>query len=127
MAIPMGSERGFAQVIAAVLMLFGVWPLLNDQSPRLLLLGAGVVFLVLGYLAPKALAPLNRLWFRLGLALGAVIAPIVMALLFYTTVTPIGLVMRAFGHDALRRRCPVQTKSYWIERDEPVGSMKNQF
>lgn len=125
--IRMGSERGLAQVFAAVFALVGLWPLLHGSEPRLWSLGIAAVILALGYLAPRRLAPLNRLWFRLGMALGAVVAPVVMAFIFFTTVTPVGLVMRAFGHDALRRRRDPEATTYWIERDRPVSSMKDQF
>lgn len=125
--IEMGSERGFALVFAAVFALFGFWPLLEAQGPRLWCLALAVVILALGFLAPSVLAPANRLWFRFGLALGAIVAPLVMALLFYTTVTPVGLIMRAIGHDPLRRRPRPDSKTYWIRRDEPVGPMKYQF
>ena len=125
--VEMGSERGFAQVFAAVFAIFGFWPLLSGELPRLWFLGIAVAILALGFLAPQVLKPFNKLWFRFGLALGAVMAPVVMALLFYTTITPIGLIMRAFGHDALRRKRKPGTESYWIARTEPVGTMKTQF
>lgn len=125
--VEMGSERGFALVFAAVFALFGFWPLLRAEGPRLWCLALAGAILALGFLAPKLLAPANRLWFRFGLALGAIVAPIVMALLFYTTVTPIGLIMRATGHDPLRWRSEPDSKTYWIARNEPVGSMKHQF
>ena len=59
--------------------------------------------------------------------LGSIIAPIVMAFVYIVTVLPIGLIMRLLGIDLLRQKLDKDTKSYWIERDEPIGSMKNQF
>ena len=54
-------------------------------------------------------------------------APIVMALVYFVVVTPTGLIMRLLGHDLLRHKIDRQAESYWIERNETVGSMKNQF
>ncbi len=73
---------------------------------------------------------MNRLWFLFGMALHKVISPLVMGLLFYLTVTPIALIMRAIGKDPLHRQFDPQAKSYWIER-RPAGpapeTMRRQF
>ena len=84
-------------------------------------------FFLLACVAPKLLAIPNKLWFKLGLALGAVVAPVVMALVYFTTVVPIGLIMRLMGKDMLRQKLNKNAKSYWIVRDQPMGSMKDQF
>jgi cellulose synthase/poly-beta-1,6-N-acetylglucosamine synthase-like glycosyltransferase len=88
------------------------------------------VFLAISLFAPKLLAPLNKLWFWFGLALHAVINPIVMALIFVITVIPTGLVLRAFGKDPLRLKRAPLLDSYWIRRNPPgpeTGSMSKQF
>ena len=59
--------------------------------------------------------------------LGAVVAPIVMGVVFFLVVTPIGLVMRIIGKDLLRKRYDKKKETYWIKRDKPVGTMKKQF
>ena len=78
-------------------------------------------------MAPKILSVPNKLWFKLGLALGAVVAPVVMALVYFTTVVPIGLIMRLMGYDMLRQKLDKNAKSYWIVRDLTMGSMREQF
>ena len=79
---------------------------------------------------PVPLAPLNRLWTKLGIFLYKVVSPLVLALLFYGTVTPIALLMRMLGKDLLRQRRDPNAASYWIERI-PAGpapeSMRDQF
>jgi hypothetical protein len=73
---------------------------------------------------------LNRLWLKFGLLLYKVMNPLVLGLLFFVTITPIGLVMRAFGKDFLRMKMDRSAKSYWIDRappGPPPQSMKNQF
>jgi hypothetical protein len=79
---------------------------------------------------PGALKPLNRLWLKFGILLHKVINPIVMALVFFATVLPTGLVMRALGKDLLRLKRQPNANSYWIERRPPgptAESMKDQF
>ena len=125
--VKMGSERGFGIVFGCVFAIVAAWPLASGGDPRLWAAAVSAVFFLLAFAWPSILAPLNRLWFRFGMALGSVMAPIVMALVYFVVVTPTGLVMRLLGHDLLRHTIDRQAESYWIDRNETVGSMKNQF
>jgi len=122
-----GSERNFGLTLAAAFVLVALAPLIKHGHIRLWSVGVAAVFGVLGLFAPKVLEIPNRLWFKLGIFLGGIVAPIVMGLLFLLAVTPTGLIMRLFGKDGLRRKFDKQATSYWIVRDRPLGSMKNQF
>lgn len=126
----MGSERSFGVVFAIVFVIIGTVPLIREGELRLWSLLAAAIFLGLGLLAPRVLRPLNILWFRFGLLLGRIIAPIVISLLFFIAVTPTALVMRLLRKDLLSLKIDQKAKSYWIDRsktDNPMGSMKNQF
>jgi len=85
------------------------------------------MFLFIAHVTPRILDIPNKLWFRLGIFLGAIVSPIIMAVVYFLTVLPTGLVMRLLGKDLLRQSFDKNTESYWIERTEPMGSMKNQF
>jgi predicted membrane metal-binding protein len=125
-----GSERGFAIVFAVVFVLVGLWPLLSGGPVRAWALLIAAAFLLAGFAAPRILAPLNRLWFRFGMALGRIVSPIVMGILFFGTVMPTGLLMRLFRKDLLRLRFDPAAESYWIPRDPPgpsAESLKQQF
>ncbi len=122
-----GSEKSFGIVFAVVFLLISLYPLVDNKDVHLWSLIISLIFFLLAYLAPKVLSIPNKLWFKLGMALGAVVAPVVMALVYFTTVVPIGLIMRLMGKDLLRQKLDKNTKSYWIERNEPMGSMKDQF
>ena len=125
-----GSNCVFGLTFAGVFFLLALWPWLrHGELPRWWSLVFSLAFLVLALFAENRLATLNRLWLKLGLALQAVVAPIVMGLLFFVGVTPLGLAMRAAGKDILglaRNDEP----SYWRPRVPPgpaAKSMKNQF
>lgn len=125
-----GSERSFGLVMGLALGAIGLLPLLRGDRPRWWSLGLAGALLGAAVVFPPILAPLNRLWHRLGRALHAVVSPVVMALLFYTTVTPIGLLMRALGKDLLRLRLDPDAPTYWIERHPPgpsADTMPRQF
>ena len=126
----MGSERNFGLVFAAVFAIISLWPLLSAEKARLWLLAIAAIFLAAAFVAPHTLAPLNRLWYRIGILLGKVVTPLVLGVLWFAVVTPVGLLMRLFGKDPLRLKREPAAKSYWIERSPPgpiAGSLKNQF
>ena len=128
--VPVGSDRSFGLVFAAVFVLVGAGPLIHGNEPRLWALGAAAAFLAAALLVPRALRPLNLLWFRFGLVLHHVVTPVVMGLLFFLVVTPVGLLMRLSGKDPLRLKRDPQAASYWIHRQPPgptPDSMRNQF
>ncbi len=116
--------------MAAFFAVVTIWPLVHGEPLRWWTLCAAVVFVLLALLWTAPLAPLNKMWVKLGALLYRIVSPIVMALLFYLTVTPLALLMRALGKDPLRLRRDPNAASYWIERT-PAGptpeSMKNQF
>ena len=124
------SNRAFGLVFAALFAIIGFWPLLDAAAPRIWALAIAGAFLLVACFRPTLLRPLNRLWMRFGLLLHRVVNPLIMGLIFYTTVTPIGLVMRVLGKDPLGLRFSKEQKSYWIARQPPgpaPDSMRHQF
>jgi hypothetical protein len=86
--------------------------------------------MLLALIMPKVLAPLNRVWFRLGLLLHKIMTPLIMGVLFYLTITPIGLLMRILGKRPLDLDFDDRAASYWVHRSSPApapDSMKRQF
>ena len=127
--VRIGSDRGFGLVFAVIFAIVALWPLFGDGGLRIWALAFAIVFLLVALIRPASLRPLNLLWFRFGLLLGRVVAPVVMAVLFLVAVIPTALVMRVLGKDPLRLHFDPDAESYWIPRGDaqPVGSMKNQF
>lgn len=124
------SDRSFGIVFTIFFAIVGLLPLLGSHPVRIWALVVSSVFLLLALLAPKSLAPLNKLWTKLGALLHRVVSPIALGVLFFLVVTPTGLFMRLFGKDPLRLRLDPSAKSYWIERAPPgpdAESLKNQF
>lgn len=124
------SDRSFGLTFAAVFGLLAAWKWWTVSWFWPWSLGIAVVFGAIGLVAPSILAPLNRLWTKLGLLLFKFVSPVMMGLLFITTIVPIGLLMRAFGKDPLRLALDKKASSYWIVRTPPgppPAGMKNQF
>ena len=121
------SEKSFGVVFSIVFLIVALYPLINSEGLRIWALVASIIFFLLAFLAPKILVLPNKLWFKFGLLIGSIVAPIVMAFVYFVTVLPTGLIMRLLGKDLLKQKLDKNTKSYWIKRSEPMGSMKNQF
>jgi hypothetical protein len=124
------SDRSFGLVFAGVLTLLAAHNAWHHRALWPLWLALAAVFLVLALVRPQVLAPLNRIWTRLGLLLGRVMSPVVLGLMYFVIVTPIGVLMRWVGQDPLRLRGDPGAHSYWIVRDPPgpAGeSMRDQF
>ena len=121
------SQKSFGVVFSIVFLIVALYPLINSESLRIWALVVSIIFFLLAFLAPKILVLPNKLWFKFGLLVGSIVAPIVMTLIYFVTVLPTGLIMRLLGKDLLKQKLDKNAKSYWIERKEPMGSMKNQF
>ncbi|MDC3102032.1 SxtJ family membrane protein [Candidatus Pelagibacter sp.] len=124
--IKISSNRSFGIVFFIVFLLIGIYPLLINDHVRIWSLIISIVFLILGLLNSKILLPLNKIWFKFGILLGKIISPLIMGLIFFAVVTPIGLLMRLLNKDLLNLKFN-KSKSYWIEKSEPKSKMKNQF
>mgnify|MGYP001389127670 FL=1 len=124
--IKISSNRSFGVVFFVVFLLIAFYPLLNNNEIRLWSLIVSVLFLILGILNSKILSPLNKIWFKFGLLLGKIISPIIMGVIFFLVVTPIGFIMKLLGKDLINLKFNNE-KSYWIQKSGPKSKMKNQF
>ncbi len=121
------SNRSFGILFFLVFLGFGLWPLTKEMSPNIYLIIISAIFLILGLLNSKLLSPLNNLWIKFGEILGKVIAPIVMAVVYFLILTPISLLVRLFGKDLIEMKFNNNVKSYWIKRKKHLGTMDKQF
>ena len=124
--IKISSNRSFGIVFFLVFLIVTLYPLINGQNIRFWSLIISLIFLILGVLNSKILTPLNKIWFKFGLFLGRIVSPIVMGIIFFFVVTPIGLFMKLINKDLLNLKFS-DKKSYWLEKNEPKSKMKNQF
>ena len=121
------SNKSFGLLFFVVFLIIGLWPLKNGQSLNFYFITASLVFLILGLLNSKLLSPLNKSWIKLGEILGIIIAPIVMALVYFVILTPVSIIVRVFGKDLLGLKFLKEKETYWIKRKKALSSMKKQF
>lgn len=124
------SDRSFGMVFAGVFALIAAYVWWHHGASWPYLLAVAAVFAVLGLVAPRVLGPLNRGWMRVGLLIGKVMNPVILGIMFFGVMLPIGLLMRWRGKDLLRLKLDPAAPSYWIERQPPGPSpetMRNQY
>ncbi len=124
--VKISSNRSFGIVFFIVFLIIALYPLLNSEGIRVWSIIISLIFLILGLINSKILNPLNKLWFKFGILLGRIISPLVMGVIFFLVVTPIGILMKILKKDLLNLNYN-NNKSYWIEKNEPKSKMKNQF
>jgi cytochrome c oxidase subunit IV len=124
------SDRGFGFVFAAFFTMVALVRWWKEHGGAGWFAAAAFLMLVIGLVRPSLLAPFNRVWTRLALVLSKIMNPVIMGILFFLVVAPIGLLMQVFKKRPLALGFDPAAKSYWIERHPPgplPGSMKNQF
>ena len=124
--IKISSNRSFGIVFFIVFLVIAFYPLTYSGELRVWSVMISLIFLFLGLLNSKILTPLNKLWFKFGIFLSKIISPLIMGIIFFLVVTPIGLLMRLLGKDVLNLKYN-NNKSYWIEKTGQKSKMKNQF
>jgi len=120
------SNRSFGILFCIVFAVIAAWPVMNQGQLRIWPIPISFIFLVLGLINSKLLTPLNLAWIKFGELLGRIVAPVVMAAVYFIIITPIGLFMRLIGKDLLNKKFS-KNNSYWIKREKNIGSMKRQF
>ncbi len=121
------QNRSFGLLFFIVFLVIALWPLTKKGEINLYLISIALIFLVLGLLNSKILSPFNKAWIKLGEILGRIIAPIVMAIVYFLILTPISLLVRLFGKDLIGMKFSNDIKSYWVKRKKNLGSMDKQF
>src|SRR5262245_65253995 len=120
--IKRASDRSFGFVFAAVFAIVAFWPLMTGSGPQLGALALAAIFLMIAVVRPPLIAPLNWLWFKVGVVLHHVVTPIVMGVIFVLGVLPTALIKGTRRSDALRLDPRRRGKSNWVVRTPPGPS-----
>ncbi len=128
--VPRASERSFGILFAVVFAVISLWPLFGGNDPYWWAGLIAALFMLAAFVAPRLLRPLNSAWLALGAVLHRIVSPLVLGLVYVTTVIPTGLFLRMTGRDPLRLKMDRNAPTYWQDRDPPgpaPGSLNNQF
>ena len=121
------SNRSFGLLFFFVFIGLGLWPITKGENLNIYLVLISIFFLFFGILNSKILTPFNNIWMKFGEVLGIVIAPIVIAVVYFIILTPISLIVRLSGKDLLGLKFNKSKSTYWIKRIKHLNPMRKQF
>ncbi|MBS0183829.1 MAG: hypothetical protein JSS39_15675 [Nitrospira sp.] len=121
--------RQFGFLVGGVFAVIGLWPVVfRSESPRLWAMMLGSLLIALGAIAPQSLKQVYSGWMKLGHILGSINTRIILGIIYYLLITPMGLVMRLMGKDPMHRTMAQGMDTYRIVRTpRPRDHMRNQF
>ena len=125
--IKKNQNKQFGLLLSFVIFVFLTIQFYNTNNLNIYISILGVFILIMTFLKPNYLKPLTVLWIKFGVLLGSVVAPIVMAIIFFGVMTPIGIILKLFGKDLLKLKKTKNKKSFWIKVTKEVSTMERQF
>ena len=119
------NNVSFGMLFFIFFLIIGLYPLISNEPIRIWSIIVSSVFLIITIIKPNLFIFLNKLWIKFGISLGKIISPIVMGLVFFFVVTPIGILLKILKKDIMGSKRGAS--SYWINREDKLQSMKKQF
>lgn len=122
--------RQFGITIGIIMGMFSIWLTWLGEKEFLYLSIVSVFFIFFAFFLPTLLKPFHKVWMTFAILMSWLITSIIMIVLFYLLVTPIGLLAKLCGRDFLNRRFDKDVKTYWIPREivkRNKKSYENQF
>jgi hypothetical protein len=123
------SDKSFGLLVAFILFLLSIYFIYSDSSYLTHTSSLTALAILISLTIPKLFAPLNFIWFKLGLLLSRIVNPVVLGMMYFILITPLALILRLFGRDELRLYNK-QGSSKWIIRDQQEidpKSFRNQY
>ncbi len=120
------KNKSFGILLFFFFIIISLWPLFSKNEIRIWSLVTALIFLMLAILNPKLLSPFTKLWIKLGELIGKFISPIIIGIIYFLVLTPIGLLMKMFKKDLLNLKFS-KNQTYWIRRKTKLNSMDKQY
>ena len=115
------TVRKFGFTVGTVLLLVGIVLYLIGKSSSVVFGGIGVLLILLGLILPNLLKPLNKIWMTLAVILGWFMSRVILFILYFVIITPIGIFLKLIGKDFLRLKIDKSSKSYWETREKKIA------
>jgi len=121
--------RSFGLVVGSVFALIGIWPILfRGESWHLWAVVVGGLLIICGGLVPAVLAPVHKGWMWVGHVLGWINTRILLGIVYFGLITPMGIFFRLMGKDTMQQAFNDSNATYRVVRQpRPSTHMRNQF
>ena len=123
------SEKSFGLLLSFIAILFFLYPLINNEKPNYYFLATSALLLIVALFYSKILKYPALLWYKLGLILHKILSPIILFIVYFFSIVIVGLIMKVFRRDTLKKKYDKNIKSYWIkvEAKSKKFKLKDQF
>jgi len=118
------TNRSFGILFFIVFSIISIWPILSGNELRLWSFILAIIFLIMGITKSRFLTPLNIAWIKFGELLGIIISPLIMGLVYFLVVLPMGILMRVLGKDLLRLKFNKNIETYWNKKEAKTNFNK---
>ena len=118
------TNRSFGILFFIVFSIISIWPILSGGELRLWSSILAIIFLIMGITKSRFLTPLNIAWIKFGELLGIIISPLIMGLVYFLVVLPMGILMRVLGKDLLRLKFNKNIETYWNKKEAKTNFNK---
>lgn len=112
--------REFGITLGVFFGLLGVLFWWRNKPSFLYLFIASGFFAFFGLLIPIVLKPIQKIWMAIALVMGSIMTRVILSVLFYLVITPIGIICRVLGKDILDLTIDKSRESYWIKREKSI-------
>ena len=121
------SNKAYGIFFAIVFIILSFIPLLNKNSISISMLLVALIFVFISFFTPKLLNPLIIIWDWLGKILFTIFNPIILFILYFTLITPLGILFKIINRKIIIKDFKTHQNSYWVKRKEIIQNMKKQF
>jgi len=120
------AEKEFGLIVGGVFVLLGSWWIYRAKflDAAYVLICLGFALILFGVVAPRLLVVPRKFWMKLAEGMSYVSSRIILAIVFFLVLTPIGLIKRAMGWDPLQRRAGSRD-SFWQPYPEKQRDLRH--
>ncbi len=119
--------KKFGFLIGGVLLIIALFMIWKEMNHYQILLLLSIAFLISAVISPIVLKPIYKIWMTFAVILGWVMTRVILTILFYFIVTPIGIIARLFGKQFLDLSWKKKAPSFWNVRTDTINEMEKQF
>ena len=121
-----GTEKNFGIIFSLFFLLVSLYLFLFDKNSWIITFLIAITFILISIFKPRIFFVPNILWFKFGMLLGRFVAPLVMGVIFFLIMMPVGFLLKIFSKENFNTKNN-KVESYWIKRHKKVNTMKDQF
>ena len=119
--------KNFGYLIGGILIAISLFLIWKEIASYKIILPIGIIFILFGQFLPTILKPIYLAWMTFAVILGWIMTRVILTVIFYLIVTPIGLIAKLFRHKFLDLTFRSEKDTHWNYREGAVSDIEKQF